>query len=326
VRQAVNTQLDQHPDARRTRVLHALGIAASSWYHQPTPPQLRQRPGPRPRPVPERIERAVLAMAHANPWYGYKRIAVMCRNEARKNPRRPMVSDRQCLRVMRQHDLLQKPLARAAELYQTARLWQLLPQGPNELWQTDVTYVHIPGHGWWYVITVIDYYSRYLLAAHLTNSYSAMEATVALDQAKQEAQRIHGPLTRPPFIVTDNGPSFTARRFVRHVAEDFSHVRIAYRTPTQLGLLERFHRTLKQEEVYWRLYESPADARRCLGAFRERYNTRRPHWALRPEAGGDPLTPEDVYAQGRKTQLPAWQKWAKQAKEQLDQMMLEDAA
>jgi transposase InsO family protein len=98
------------------------------------------------------------------------------------------------------------------------------------------------------------------------------------------------------------------------VAEDFSHVRIAYRTPTQLGLLERFHRTLKQEEVYWRLYESPADARRCLGEFRERYNTRRPHWALRPEAGGDPLTPEDVYARGRKTQLPAWQKWAKQAK------------
>ncbi|MEX0655302.1 MAG: hypothetical protein WD534_04250 [Phycisphaeraceae bacterium] len=40
-----------------------------------------------------------------------------------------------------------------------------------------------------------------------------------------------------------------------------SHVRTAYRTPTQLGLLERFHRTLKQEEVYWRLYESPADAR-----------------------------------------------------------------
>lgn len=189
-----------------------------------------------------------------------------------------------------------------------------------------MTYVHIPGHGWWYVITVIDYYSRYLLAAHLSDSYSALAATAALTQARQEAERIHGPLRRPPFIVTDNGPSFTAKRFVRYVAERFSHVRIAYRTPTQLGLLERFHRTLKQEEVYWRLYESPAEARRCLAEFRERYNARRPHWALIPEEGGDPVTPEDVYAHGAAVRLPAWQNWAKQAKEQLDQMMLGDAA
>jgi transposase InsO family protein len=67
-------------------------------------------------------------------------------------------------------------LPREAELYQSMKLWQLLPNGPNELWQTDVTYVHIPGHGWWYVITVIDYYSRYLLAAYLTDSYSAIAA------------------------------------------------------------------------------------------------------------------------------------------------------
>ncbi len=58
--------------------------------------------------------------------------------------------------------------------------------------------------------------------------------------------------------------------------------------PTQLGLLERFHQTLKVEEVYWRLYDSPFHARQCLEEFRRRYNTSRPHWALiRPE-GGDP--------------------------------------
>ncbi len=322
----MNTRLAQQPDARRTRVLAHLGIASSSWYHEPVPAQQRKRPGPKPRTVPATVEQAVLAMARANPWYGYKRIAVMCRREARQDPRQPMVTNRQCLRVMKAHDLLQKPLAREAELYQTAKLWQLLPQAPNELWQTDVTYVHIPGHGWWYVITVIDYYSRYLLAAHLTDSYSALEATAALGKARAEAERIHGPLTKPPFIVTDNGPSFTARRFVRYVADDFSHVRIAYRTPTQLGLLERFHRTLKQEEVYWRLYDNPSEARACLAEFHERYNTRRPHWALIPETGGDPLTPEDVYAKGMTVRLPAWQGWAKQAKEQLDQMMHKDAA
>jgi hypothetical protein len=63
-------------------------------------------------------------------------------------------------------------------------------------------------------------------------------------------------------------------------------VRIQYRTPTQLGLLERFHQTLKTEEVYWKLYTSPGEARHSLEKFRQRYNELRPHWALEPMAGG----------------------------------------
>jgi len=145
------------------------------------------------------------------------------------------------------------------------------------------------------------------------------------DPRDQRIQRLEQDLARRD-QGTDNGPSFTAKRFVRYTRDRFSHVRIAYRTPTQLGLLERFHRTLKQEEVYWRLYDSPSEAPACLAEFHARYNTRRPHWALIPETGGDPLTPEDVYVQGLSVRLPAWQPWAKQAKEHLDQMMLADAA
>jgi transposase InsO family protein len=48
-------------------------------------------------------------------------------------------------------------------------------------------------------------------------------------------------------LVTDNGPSFIARKFDRFIEDLYRHVRIQYRTPTQLGLLERFHRTLKTE-------------------------------------------------------------------------------
>jgi putative transposase len=92
-----------------------------------------------------------------------------------------------------------------------------------------------------------------------------------LKLAREEAQRIHGPLTKLPFLVTDNGSSFIARRFGAYVKERFLHVRIQYRTPQQLGLLERFHKTLKEEEVYWRLYDSPQHARKCLAEFRERY-------------------------------------------------------
>ena len=170
-------------------------------------------------------------------------------------------------------------------------------------------------------MTAIDYYSRYLLACHLTQSYSALEVAHALKLAREEAQRIHGPLVRRPFLVTDNGPSFMARRFVDFVRAQYSHVRIQYRTPQQLGLLERFHQTLKTEEVYWRLYEDAEHARRCLVEFRERYNTLRPHWALVPEEGGDPWVRAEVYAGGRTIQIPRWQQWARAAEARLSELM-----
>jgi len=302
------------PRPRQTQVLRLVGIAPSSWHRE-----LREgepkRPGPPPQPIPDEVVTAVVNMATDNPWYGYKRIAVMCRREG------VAVTNRQAYRVMKDHGLLQKKRSRQAEVYQAARLFELLPQGPNDLWQMDVTYVHIPGFGWWYAVTVIDYYSRYLLACHLTSSYSAIEVIRALGFAREEAERIGGPLTKRPFLVTDNGSSFVARRFGSYVKDLFSHVRIQYRTPQQLGLLERFHQTLKTEEVYWRLYENPQHARECLAEFRTRYNERRPHWALVPSEGGDVLTPVEVYAAGRSIQIPRWQQWARAAEAKLEEMM-----
>jgi transposase InsO family protein len=259
-------------------------------------------------------------MATKNPWYGYKKIAVMCRRSGCK------VTDRQAYRIMGDHDLLHKRRPRKAAAHQALKLWELLPQGPNELWQADITYVHIEGYGWWYVVSVIDYYSRYLLSARLVSSYCTMSVLDAVEEARREAERIHGPLAKRPFLVTDNGPSFISRRFGETIKEEYSHVRIQYRTPTQIGLVERFHQTLKTEEIYWRLYDSPAHARECIAEFRDRYNETRPHWALIPEGGGDPLTPEEVYVEGRATRIPRWQGWAREAKAELDRLLEEAAA
>ena len=125
--------------------------------------------------------------------------------------------------------------------------------------------------------------------------------------------------------MTDNGPSFIARRFAEFVREPYSHLRIQYRTLQQLRLLERFHQTLKMEEVYWRLYENPQHARACLVEFHVRYNTMRPHWALVSEEGGDPLVPAEVYADGRSVQIPRWQDWARAVRARLE-MLLKDVA
>lgn len=305
--QAELSSSEWSPSPRCTGVLRHLGIATSSWYRPESAG--RKRPGPAPRPIPQETVDAVLTMATDNPWYGYKRIAVMCRRAGHA------VKNRVAYLVMRKHQLLHRPRSAAAEVYQAARLFELLPQQPNDLWQMDVTYIHIPGHGWWYAVTAIDYFSRYLLACYLTDSYSALEVAHGLKLARGEAERVHGALPKRPFLVTDNGPSFVARRFVGFVREPYSHVRIRYRTPQQLGLLERFHETLKIEEVHWRLYEDPDHARRCLAEFRERYNGSRPHWALVPEEGGDPLVPAEVYAGGRAIQIPRWQSWARGPRE-----------
>ena len=302
---------------RKTKVVEAIGWACSSFYRRTVSPVSRQRKGPAPDLIPEWMTDVVLQYAALHRLWGYKRIAVICRRNGHT------ISNKKVYRIMKAAGLLQKPVRSQGEVYQAQKLYELLPDKPNELWQTDVTYIHIPGHGWYYAVTVIDYYSRYLLACYLTSSYSAAECQKGLDAAHQEAERIHGPLQKKPFLVTDNGSSFLAKSFQAHIKGCYKHVRIQYRTPTQLGLLERFHKTLKAEEVYYRIYQNPGQCRDSLQEYRNLYNQVRPHWALLPEQGGDPMTPEDVYCQGHKTQIPKWQSWALKAKNTIDETMAE---
>ena len=141
-------------------------------------------------------------------------------------------------------------------MYQTTKLVELLSGGCNELWQAEVTYVLVLGHGWWYAVTAIDDYSRDLLVCHFKWNDTAAEVNRALDMARADAQRLHGGFEKVPLLVTDHGSSFMTRRFQEHIRGLLRHVRIAYRTPVQLSLLERLHQTLKSEEVHWCLYDS----------------------------------------------------------------------
>jgi hypothetical protein len=117
---------DRLPRPRQTQVLRLVGVASSSWHRRSREGE-RTRPGPPPRPLADEVVTAVVEMATANPWYGYKKIAIMCRRAGHA------VKDREAYVVMRDHGLLQKPQPRRAELHQTAKLFELLPQGPNDL-------------------------------------------------------------------------------------------------------------------------------------------------------------------------------------------------
>ena len=133
------------PPARLSRVLKALGIARSVWYAKRT--EAPKKPGRKPKPVPEALAAVIRELARQYPWWGYTRIAVIARRQGLA------VSNKVVYRVFKAAGLLQKPRLRKAALYQAAKLFELLPAGPNELWQADVTYLHIPGHGWWYAVS-----------------------------------------------------------------------------------------------------------------------------------------------------------------------------
>ena len=180
--------------------------------------------------------------------------------------------------------------------------------------QMDFIYVHLPQGHWRYIVTVIDYYSRYLSASFLRPFQNAAAVSQALDLASQEATRLHCPLRHAPISVTDNGACFLARKL-------HSFVRHPVCTTQQLGLLEHVHGSIKKEEVYFRTYDSPTLARKWLEEFRQRHDQIRTHWALRPAENEDPWTPAEVYEQGRAIIIPQWQGWAKAAKKQLEEQL-----
>jgi len=82
--------------ARQTQVLRLVGVAPSSWHRVPSAGE-RKRPGPPRRMIADGVVEAVVRMATTNPWYGYKRIAVMCRRAGQA------VKDRQAYVVMKDH-------------------------------------------------------------------------------------------------------------------------------------------------------------------------------------------------------------------------------
>jgi putative transposase len=277
-----------------TELLKYLELSAATYYralkqHPEAPPRKR---GPAPREVSLELRRIIIEAAHRHPVLGYKKLHFVLVRDGVE------VSRKVVYRVLKEEKLLKRRHSRKGlREVARARLRELTPDKPNGLWQMDVTYIHIPRYGFWYQIDVIDYFSRYLLAQRFTASYSAAEGLDAIREAVAEAERLHGHLQEPVFLVTDNGSTFIARRFAWGLkelltsegADLLQHVRIGYRMPEHMGLLERFHGTLKAEVVWASWFDDPVEAANLLRRYGSYYNYERPHWALSLK------TPAEVY-------------------------------
>lgn len=125
------------------------------------------------------------------------------------------VPDRQAHQVLVAVKLLHKKPCPMVELHQASKLYDLLPLRPNQLWQMDVTYVHIPGYkGGGICCAAIDYYTQYLLAAQLVCRYCSYAVTQADIDVRREAEEIHGALQHHPMCSPTAVPVSSFNGFV----------------------------------------------------------------------------------------------------------------
>jgi putative transposase len=160
----------------------------------------------------------------------------------------------------------------------------LIIDRPNQVWATDITY--IPMHrGFVYLVAVMDWFSRRVLAWRLSNTLSADFCI----EAVQEAIDVYG---RPGIFNTDQGSQFTSIEFTKLLKDNLIKISMDGKGCWRDNVfVERLWRSVKYEEVYLRAYDSVSQAKASLGAYLGFYNSRRPHQAL------DGKCPDAVYFQ-----------------------------
>jgi putative transposase len=153
---------------------------------------------------------------------------------------------------------------------------------PNQAWALDITYLPMK-RGFVYLVAVLDWATRKVLAWQLSNTLTADFCVEALETAMDR----YGV---PEIVNTDQGSQFTGEEFVSMVLEADAKLSMDGKGAWRDNIfIERFWRTIKYEEVYLRAYESMGDARGHITKYLEFYNARRPHSSLQDR------TPDAVY-------------------------------
>ena len=148
------------------------------------------------------------------------------------------------------------------------------PLAPHEHWHIDFSYVNVGGT-FYYLCSVLDGCSRYVVAWDLRETMKEADAELVLQRAREEY-----PQARPQ-IISDNGPQFVAKDFKEFLRLwQTTHVFTSPHYPQSNGKLERFHRTLKEEAIRPKTPLTLEDARRVVREFVNHYNLVRLHSAL----------------------------------------------
>lgn len=228
--------------------------------------------------VPQERRKRLVDMALDEPELSPRELAVRF-TEAQEY----FISEATAYRILKDHDLATSP---AWIVMKAADKFHQPTTAINQLWQTDFTYLRVTGWGWYYLSTVMDDYSRYIVAWKLCTGMTAADVSATLGQALKNAglSKKHRPK-----LLSDNGPCYVSSELAEWLEDhDMKHTRGKPYHPMTQGRIERWHQSLKNR-ILLENYYLPEDLERQIEAFVTHYNTRRYHESL------NNLTPEDVW-------------------------------
>jgi putative transposase len=272
------------------QTLDKLGIARATFYrwyglYQAGGPEALDDRSPRPdrvwNRIPDDIRERIRRLALDEPDLSPRELAVRLTDTESY-----FVSEASVYRLLKALDLIASP---AYIVVKAADEFTDKTTAPNQLWQTDFTYLKVIGWGWFYLSTVLDDFSRYIIAWKLCTSMAADDVTATLDLALEASGLDQATVIHRPRLLSDNGPSYVSADLAKWLdGQDMDHVRGAPYHPMTQGKIERWHQTLKNR-ILLENYYLPGELEGRIGDLVAPSNHLRSHEGL-----GN-LTPADVY-------------------------------
>ena len=288
------------------RTLEELGIARSTfydWYHRYQvggPEALADRPT-QPRRfwnrIPEGVRQHVVQMALEKTELSPRELAWHITDTEGY-----FISESSVYRILKAFDLVTSP---AFELVTAKDKFDKPTTRINQMWQTDFTQFKVVDWGWYYLCTVLDDYSRYILAWRLAPTMAATDVEQTLEIALQTTGVTRIKVKHRPRLLSDNGPALVSQYLANFLKlHQLQHIRGAPYHPQTQGKIERYHRSMKSI-VKLDLYYTPTQLEQGIASFVDYYNHHRYHESL------DNVTPADMYS-GRAKEVLKQRDWIKQ--------------
>ena len=271
----------------KRQALFELGIARSTYYRwRQGQPDSGNRKRPWNQITPDEEDR-ILAVARESPDLSSRQLSAWITDNAGF-----AVSESTVYRILRREGLVKRPEVQlvAGKEYHTKTT------RPHQMWATDASYFRVVGWGYYYLVTVMDDYSRFIQAWKLQKDMSANSLIEVVQEAVDATGMTDVPVEDRTKLLSDNGAGYISRSFRDYLhLVGIRHILAAPFHPQTNGKLERYHQSIKRE-VNQLPYEAPSHLDKTITDFVEYYNYRRYQKAL-----GN-VTPADVLY-GRREQI-----------------------